>query len=486
MFSSQKSVTKRRQRLQREIANVTGLDIHHIRATTAIPSSQQELQPESTREFDRAIPSTVDGADDHAPERPQSAYVIFSNNVRHDLKSENLTFTEIAKRVGEKWQTLSPEEREPFEAEAGSAKEAYLAELAKYKKTDQYREHARYLADFKAKHSSEADIKKPRLEPRPNPGRKDSVESQTDSPEPPLNDSVRHTFDHPSSKAVSHPRHPSSRSTTEATLPNVLSPSSPKTRYSPTTSVSSLTPSARTEKSSSPSVQPTPRQVAFPIASRERDPTKRPEPLPPITSLESRDPPLPRGSSFWFDNHLGSTPNNTSPLSNYRRSYHPPASFVHQNSTSTSQSTDLSEASNISTNPSEDSIAHGRPPTLTRDLKGPNPTVPADGLKPHCSVPLVAQTLLIKRNYKAPPHHEPSLSSLSLKVGIASAARQSTRSSSCTPVGSHRASPSVETYAKPDERKGIGLRGSLGSDADPLSILMYAGRVVEGRAQALD
>lgn len=76
--------------------------------------------------------------------------------VRDELKSENLSFTEIAKRVGERWQTLSPEEREPYEAKAASAKEGYLAELARYKKTARFREHAVYLADFKAKHSSEA------------------------------------------------------------------------------------------------------------------------------------------------------------------------------------------------------------------------------------------------------------------------------------------------------------------------------------------
>ncbi|KAL8812052.1 MAG: hypothetical protein Q9200_001318 [Gallowayella weberi] len=388
-----------------------------------------------------------------------------ASGVRHDLKSEDLTFTEIAKRVGEKWQTLSPEEREPFEAKAGSAKAGYLAELAQYKRTDHYRKHAQYLSDFKAKHSLGADLKKPRLGSWPNPGRNDGVGSRTDSPEPSPGDGVPQMFDHASSfNTVSHPRHPSSRSTTEGILSNLLSRSSPRPRHSPTTSASSLAPSGRTEKSSSPSVQLTPRQVAYPIASREHDPIKRPEPLPSITSLESRDPPLTRGSSFWFDNHLGPTFNNISPLSNYRRSYHPPASFVHQNSTSscnsTSQSTDLSEASNVSTSLSEDSGPYRRPPVSTSGSKGPNPTAPADGLKPHGSIPVVVRT---------PPHHEPSLSSLSLKVGIASS-RQSTRSSSRTPVGSHPVSPSQEAYSKPDEKKGIGLRG----------------RVVEGTAPALD
>lgn len=71
--------------------------------------------------------------------------------IREDLRSENLSFTEIAKRVGEKWQVLIPDEKEPYESQASAAKERYNIELAKYKKTSQYREYAVYLADFKAK-----------------------------------------------------------------------------------------------------------------------------------------------------------------------------------------------------------------------------------------------------------------------------------------------------------------------------------------------
>ncbi|KAL8924664.1 MAG: hypothetical protein Q9208_003979 [Pyrenodesmia sp. 3 TL-2023] len=78
--------------------------------------------------------------------------------VRDDLKPENLSFTVIAKRVGEMWQALEPDEREPFEAQAASAKEEYLAELAKYKETDHYKEYSEYLADFKATHSSKPGV----------------------------------------------------------------------------------------------------------------------------------------------------------------------------------------------------------------------------------------------------------------------------------------------------------------------------------------
>lgn len=63
-----------------------------------------------------------------------------------------MSFTEIAKLVGESWQHLEPSEREPYEGQAAAAKDRYNAELATYKKTPEYRAYLEYLADFKAKH----------------------------------------------------------------------------------------------------------------------------------------------------------------------------------------------------------------------------------------------------------------------------------------------------------------------------------------------
>ncbi|KAF2456635.1 hypothetical protein BDY21DRAFT_386116 [Lineolata rhizophorae] len=90
--------------------------------------------------------------DENAPERPPSSYVIFSNMVREQLRGQELSFTEIAKIVGERWQVLPPEEREACDKQAATAKERYYAELAEYKKTPQYAKYQEYLADFRAKH----------------------------------------------------------------------------------------------------------------------------------------------------------------------------------------------------------------------------------------------------------------------------------------------------------------------------------------------
>ncbi|THZ25804.1 hypothetical protein D6C91_02842 [Aureobasidium pullulans] len=91
--------------------------------------------------------------DEHAPERPPSAYVIFSNQIRDQLRGKDLSFTEIAKLVGERWQELQAHEKEPCEREAQTLKDKYYSELRKYKKTPQYKEYQEYLIDFKAKHS---------------------------------------------------------------------------------------------------------------------------------------------------------------------------------------------------------------------------------------------------------------------------------------------------------------------------------------------
>lgn len=70
------------------------------------------------------------------------------------MKHQQLSFTDIAKRVGENWQNLPPTEKEPYETEAFAAKDKYNSALAEYKKTENFRNYQNYLADFKAKQSS--------------------------------------------------------------------------------------------------------------------------------------------------------------------------------------------------------------------------------------------------------------------------------------------------------------------------------------------
>jgi hypothetical protein len=73
--------------------------------------------------------------------------------VRESLKGQDLSFTEIAKIVGEKWQVLPADDRESCERQANGAKEKYYAELAEYKKTPNFEAYQKYLEDFKAHHN---------------------------------------------------------------------------------------------------------------------------------------------------------------------------------------------------------------------------------------------------------------------------------------------------------------------------------------------
>lgn len=71
--------------------------------------------------------------------------------MREDLKGRPLSFTEIAKLVGENWQSLTPTEKDPYEQQAHAAKEKYTVELSEYRKTESYRTYSEYLMEFKAK-----------------------------------------------------------------------------------------------------------------------------------------------------------------------------------------------------------------------------------------------------------------------------------------------------------------------------------------------
>ena len=86
--------------------------------------------------------------------------LLMASEIREELKPENLSFTAIAKRVGERWQELPAKEKELYESEASAAKEKYHAEMASYKTTKSYREYQQYLAEFKAKHASNSGMYK--------------------------------------------------------------------------------------------------------------------------------------------------------------------------------------------------------------------------------------------------------------------------------------------------------------------------------------
>ncbi|OHE95767.1 HMG box protein [Colletotrichum orchidophilum] len=138
-----------RRKLQRRIANSRGLApeaslVSPSRASAEEPKPETQ-RPDQPRSEVKEGPVTTKRKyrrhpkpDENAPERPPSAYVLFSNT----------------KLVGEHWQNLTPGEKEPYETSALKAKEKYNHDLGEYKKTSEYRKYNLYLQDFKARQAS--------------------------------------------------------------------------------------------------------------------------------------------------------------------------------------------------------------------------------------------------------------------------------------------------------------------------------------------
>ncbi len=98
-------------------------------------------------------------------------YARFCNYTRDQLKEQNqsLSFTELSKRSGEKWRSLSPRELETWKQRAAVPWQKFKADVVEYKKTEQYREYERYLADFKAGQAGKQSERKSSMSQQQSP-----------------------------------------------------------------------------------------------------------------------------------------------------------------------------------------------------------------------------------------------------------------------------------------------------------------------------
>eukprot|EP00485_Elphidium_margaritaceum_P002283 CAMPEP_0202685470 /NCGR_PEP_ID=MMETSP1385-20130828/1228_1 /ASSEMBLY_ACC=CAM_ASM_000861 /TAXON_ID=933848 /ORGANISM="Elphidium margaritaceum" /LENGTH=434 /DNA_ID=CAMNT_0049339823 /DNA_START=138 /DNA_END=1442 /DNA_ORIENTATION=+ len=85
------------------------------------------------------------------PRRPASAYFIFSNERRNELKDQypDKKVTELATLIGGEWKLKSAEEKKVYEDQAGVLKEKYLEGMKTYKPTDEYKEYLNELDAWK-------------------------------------------------------------------------------------------------------------------------------------------------------------------------------------------------------------------------------------------------------------------------------------------------------------------------------------------------
>lgn len=159
-----------RRKLQREIANTPRLPQNSAFTTplfTSVSSSAVESwqsilpKPEAHTSSGKRDYRHHPKPDENAPQRPYSAYVLFSNHVREETKDRSLSFPEISKMVGERWQTLSPADKDIWKRKAAVPWEKYKYYLAEYKKTENFRNYQQYVADFHAAQDSKKNTTKP-------------------------------------------------------------------------------------------------------------------------------------------------------------------------------------------------------------------------------------------------------------------------------------------------------------------------------------
>jgi hypothetical protein len=74
--------------------------------------------------------SSAAGSNHGKPRKPATAFVMFSNQWREQIKSDNpgISFTDIGRKLGEMWREMKPELKKVYQDRSVEAKEKYLAE----------------------------------------------------------------------------------------------------------------------------------------------------------------------------------------------------------------------------------------------------------------------------------------------------------------------------------------------------------------------
>jgi hypothetical protein len=102
--------------------------------TTAAKAAAPTKVAKSAGKKPRADKKTKKAKDPNAPKKALSAYMFFATENRAAIKAENpnLTFGELAKAVGDKWKTMSDEDKKPYTDKATADKARYEREKAAY------------------------------------------------------------------------------------------------------------------------------------------------------------------------------------------------------------------------------------------------------------------------------------------------------------------------------------------------------------------
>ncbi|KAF2683047.1 hypothetical protein K458DRAFT_49822 [Lentithecium fluviatile CBS 122367] len=160
-----------RRALQREIATYRGVPSALALENDGSPGEQKPLStsaleclarqtttppPREKRRY-RRHPRP----DTNAPKKPKTAYVNFADDLRSSPEISALSFVDIAREVGRRWQELPPEKKRVWESNAARAMQEFEAQMDEYKKTENWRKYQNYLVEFKAQQQAASNGKRP-------------------------------------------------------------------------------------------------------------------------------------------------------------------------------------------------------------------------------------------------------------------------------------------------------------------------------------
>jgi len=101
--------------------------------------------------------------DDGRPKRAATAYMIWFNEARDEIKSDNpgISFVEIAKKGGELWKKMSTSEKSKYEEKAAKSKEEYMKAMKEFKETGGGTESSKESKKSSKKPSSQKKVSTP-------------------------------------------------------------------------------------------------------------------------------------------------------------------------------------------------------------------------------------------------------------------------------------------------------------------------------------
>ncbi|XP_026809637.1 FACT complex subunit Ssrp1 [Rhopalosiphum maidis] len=101
--------------------------------------------------------------DDGRPKRAATAYMIWFNEARDEIKSDNpgISFVEIAKKGGELWKKMSTSEKSKYEEKAAKSKEEYMKAMKEFKESGGGTESSKESKKSSKKPSSQKKVSTP-------------------------------------------------------------------------------------------------------------------------------------------------------------------------------------------------------------------------------------------------------------------------------------------------------------------------------------